>query len=84
MTTTRRGFIAGLAALIAAPAIVRASSLMPIRTPKLIIPTPKFYSNRTIRVYMDITHIRTQNVLLETSGYPLAGSFREIPMRLIK
>lgn len=27
----RRGFIAGLASLIAAPAIVQASSLMPVR-----------------------------------------------------
>jgi hypothetical protein len=29
---SRRGFITGLAALVAAPAIVRASSLMPVRS----------------------------------------------------
>lgn len=28
---SRRGFLAGLSAIIAAPAIVRASSLMPVR-----------------------------------------------------
>lgn len=32
MTVGRRGFIGGLAALIAAPAIVRASSIMPVRS----------------------------------------------------
>ena len=30
-TSSRRGFLAGLSALIAAPAIVRAASLMPVR-----------------------------------------------------
>lgn len=34
---SRRGFIGGLAALIAAPAVVRAASLMPVRG--IIIPT---------------------------------------------
>ena len=31
----RRGFIAGLAGLLATPAIVRATSLMPVSVPKL-------------------------------------------------
>lgn len=31
MIRTRRGFLAGLGALLAAPAIVRASSLMPVK-----------------------------------------------------
>jgi hypothetical protein len=31
LTPSRRSFITGMAALIAAPAIVRASSLMPVR-----------------------------------------------------
>jgi hypothetical protein len=31
MQLTRRGLIAGLASLVAAPAIVRASSLMPVK-----------------------------------------------------
>ena len=32
MLMTRRGLIGGLASLVAAPAIVRASSLMPVKT----------------------------------------------------
>ena len=31
ITPTRRGFIAGLASLLAAPAIVRAGNIMPVR-----------------------------------------------------
>jgi hypothetical protein len=39
MTPTRRGFLLGLgAALVAAPAIVKATSIMPIKAPKLIVP----------------------------------------------
>lgn len=34
---SRRRFITGLASLIAAPAIVRASSLMPVRAPKIVL-----------------------------------------------
>lgn len=37
MIQSRRGFITGLAALIAAPAIVKAGSLMPVK-PVLILP----------------------------------------------
>jgi hypothetical protein len=37
MQPTRRGFLAGLGALFAAPAIVRIESLMPVRA--LILPT---------------------------------------------
>jgi len=33
---SRRSFITGLAALVAAPAVVRASSLMPVKAPKLL------------------------------------------------
>lgn len=35
--TTRRGFLAGMLALGAAPAIVRAGSLMPVRARALIV-----------------------------------------------
>jgi len=38
----RRGFLKGLAALVAAPAIVRAASIMPVRTPKLVVPAADF------------------------------------------
>lgn len=34
----RRGFLTGLTAIIAAPAIVRASSLMPIKAEQVIVP----------------------------------------------
>ena len=34
--TNRRGFVGGLAALVAAPAIVRVSSLMPLRGERLV------------------------------------------------
>lgn len=36
VTASRRGFLGGLIGIIAAPAIVRAASLMPVRAPKLI------------------------------------------------
>ena len=43
LITSRRGFIAGLASLVvAAPAVVRAASLMPVRA--IIVPTPKMQS----------------------------------------
>jgi len=35
----RRSFLLGLASLIAAPAVVRAGSLMPVKAPKWIQPT---------------------------------------------
>lgn len=35
----RRKFLTGLASLIAAPAIVRVSSLMPVSAPELVKPT---------------------------------------------
>lgn len=37
--TTRRGFLTGVAALLAAPAVVRAGVLMPVRS--IIIPPPQ-------------------------------------------
>ena len=52
MNTSRRGFLSGIASLLAAPAIVRASSLMPVKalptvptleelfwSPRLIVPS---------------------------------------------
>lgn len=73
----RRGFITGLVSFVAAPAIVRAGSLMPIRA-VLLAPTwrlfyrgvpireveeLKIYSNRVIRTWMDVQAIRDRNVL---------------------
>ena len=39
LSTSRRSFIVGLSALVAAPAIVRVSSLMPVKA--LLQPTPE-------------------------------------------
>ena len=38
MILTRRSLLGGMAALFAAPAIVRAASLMPVQKPALILP----------------------------------------------
>jgi hypothetical protein len=40
MLIGRRSFLAGLGSLIAAPAVVRAASLMPVRAPKLLLGPP--------------------------------------------
>jgi hypothetical protein len=39
METNRRGFLIGVGAVLAAPAIVRVSSLMPVRSMKLGAPS---------------------------------------------
>lgn len=52
---TRRNFVAGLAALIAAPAIVRVSSLMQLRSTPVVVPTwRKFYQGREVVLHGDI------------------------------
>jgi len=84
--TSRRGFITGLISLVAAPAIVRAGSLMPVKMmpPERAIIT-EFYRNRVIRYYLDIQSIRDCNVLLcldDAAGLP-SPSFRGIPVRII-
>lgn len=40
MNTARRSFLFGLSAFLAAPAIVRVASLMPVSVPKIIAPPP--------------------------------------------
>lgn len=44
---TRRGFLLGLSALIAAPALVRVSSLMPVSSRNLSILPPGWYVAHT-------------------------------------
>lgn len=39
---SRRGFLTGLGAVLCAPAIVRAASLMPVSSAKLVLPAPAF------------------------------------------
>lgn len=45
MTIARRSFLTGLISLVAAPAIVRAGSLMPVRAMVIIEPRPIFTSS---------------------------------------
>jgi hypothetical protein len=40
MMLSRRGFVGGLIGALAAPAIVRVESIMPVRVPSLIAVTP--------------------------------------------
>lgn len=40
--TSRRGFLTGLTALVAAPAIVRVENIMKISVPKLITKLPEY------------------------------------------
>jgi|SRR5580658_2603149 hypothetical protein len=46
----RRGFLAGLGALLAAPAIVRAESIMRVATPKLITPDDAEFTTDNLKV----------------------------------
>jgi hypothetical protein len=49
MITSRRSFLIGLGALIAAPAIVRASVIMPVK-PMLILPEAKVITDLTFQI----------------------------------
>ena len=61
---SRRGFIGGLLALVAAPAVVRASSLMPIwPEPKRIL-TLNEIARKAVRLFMN-TNVFIQNIHAE-------------------
>lgn len=59
---SRRSFFTGLGLMVAAPAIVRAESLMPIRAPRLSVPPsglgifspPRLF--RITRIYSDFAY----------------------------
>ena len=72
----RRSFITGLIAFAAAPAIVRASSLMPVKVmrPSLI------YANRVIRSYMDFRVVIDRNHLLRFGDWDGSSTYRGIPI----
>ena len=53
MKTTRRGFIIGLTGIIAAPAIVKAASLMPVRVHDLQEKTLSEMIEETLRNHPD-------------------------------
>lgn len=50
MLTSRRSLLGGIAALIAAPSIVRAGALMPVKVPPLVVPTVKVTPIKTFEV----------------------------------
>ena len=63
--STRRGFLTGMASLFAAPAIVSAQNLMPIK----VIPVEPFM---LIRGYNPVTGVWTETKLYEKAGDPFA------------
>ncbi len=71
---SRRGFIAGLASLIAAPAIVRAGSLMPVKAPRLITGYEILQRQREFDVLFSRMYVRPE--WLKTLGEVL---FDRIP-----
>lgn len=70
----RRSLLTGLAALIAAPAVVRAESLMPVRAPKLIVPEPLIV---TAARWWRVTAIRTSTGEITFSEAEPAGDGEE-------
>lgn len=61
MILTRRSFLVSLAATLAAPAIVRASSLMPVRAPKLLT-VDELLKLRINAAYAATRHAITKNL----------------------
>ncbi len=68
---TRRGILGGLAAVMAAPAIVRVNSLMPVK--RLIEPVQTF--PRIAGVYLGPYDPTNQNVIL--TGWDQYGNFKQ-------
>ena len=64
---TRRGFIAGLVALVAAPAIIRVADLMPVKALPIQAPPPR------PRPWHNVDIIRGDQVLeVAVDGMPIA------------
>lgn len=78
----RRGFIAGLGALLAAPAVVRAGSLMPVR----VMPDPESMmtlAQWSVRYPVDIREVvnllvRTNDVLADMPFRPFDPPSRKL------
>lgn len=80
---SRRSFFTGLGLMVAAPAIVRAESLMPIRAPKLILPSPQppFALPRLFRItYIDIS--RDLRITAEAEADDGARRMFEVPSNI--
>jgi hypothetical protein len=69
----RRRFLTGLVGLVAAPAVVKAVNLMPVKT--------WLEPNRITRRYMDIQAIRDKNVLLVPGNVGLYAKDGEVYFR---
>jgi len=88
---SRRGFLAGLAALAAAPMVTKVAAALPPEALHRAVLARKasfastLYCNRTIRCYLDVNKIRDCNVLLNAGDY--AGmsvvAYRSIPIRVV-
>lgn len=76
----RRGLILGLVSLIAAPAIVRASSLMEIRGVPLVVPNPDYvtptFQEFTVRGWDQFGMPETKTIRL-TMDEVLAGDWQK-------
>ena len=73
--STRRGFLTGMASLFAAPAIVSAQNLMPVK----VIP---FDPYMLIRGYNPVTGVWTETKLYEKAGDPFAFLSEDFYRRL--
>lgn len=82
MIHTRRKFLTGLGSLLAAPAIVHAGNLMPVKALRVPLrgSITEIYNNRTIRFWIDIETIQDRNILLRIDDYTVEGKhFTPLP-----
>ncbi len=65
---SRRSILSAFGGLVAAPAIVRLASIMPVKSWQSWHGL-SIYDNRTIRVYLDVNAMRDRNVLLRLNEF---------------
>lgn len=79
-TLTRRGLLGGMLSIIAAPAIVRASSLMPVKSVKVIdfYPSNLIWSQKTPEEIVEDmqTFLRTISIQSQVPVHRLLGNPR--------
>lgn len=75
MLTSRRSFLVGLGALVAAPAIVRASGIMPVK-PMLILPEAKVITDLTFPIEGFARHAGWQTEWATVCIDPATGEWR--------
>ena len=62
--TSRRGFLAGFGALLAAPAIVRVTSIMPIKVPPIILARHPLYDSEEWHAVRQNFYTRKPSLLI--------------------